>query len=189
MEKKIYRIALLLLVGIFLLAILYPYEPKLIDWSAPPSYDVRESDEIYFNNTRAVGYRTEESAALQQQGFKTHRYNKCLRDTTYPLINFTIVNFWRNDLAYIVAEPNKRDYFTGPQTLVVGDTSVVFDLDHMDFESHYRLAALLFEQQLSYHRPFLIIEGDSLLLYGTQSNEKANQTVLKDYFRLIGKFQ
>ena len=42
---------------------------------------------------------------------------------------------------------------------------------------------------LDYHRPFIIEGQDSLLLYGTQGNENANIEVLKDYFRLVGRFQ
>jgi len=51
------------------------------------------------------------------------------------------------------------------------------------------LAALLFQNAFDYHRAFIIQGGDSLLLYGTQGNEKANFEVLKDYFRLVGRFQ
>jgi hypothetical protein len=51
------------------------------------------------------------------------------------------------------------------------------------------LAALLFQNALDYHRPFIIEGQDSLLLYGTQGNENANIEVLKDYFRLVGRFQ
>lgn len=189
MNKKIYQIAIGFILSALLLSILWPYEPKLVDWSAPPTYSVLESDEIYFNNTRIVYYRTEESEALTTQGFKTHRATKALRDTTQPILNATIINHWRNDLAYIVFEPNSRTYFEAPVQIAAGDTSVVVDLNHMDFEEHYKLAALLFEKSINYERPYLIQGQDSLLLYGTQSNEKVNQVVMKDYFRLIGKYQ
>jgi hypothetical protein len=189
MEKKIRRIALFFFLGVFLLAILWPYESKLVHWDKTPDYHVLESDEIYFNNTRAVLYRTDERIELQKQGFKSHRYNKQLRDTSQPYVNFTIVNNWRQDMAYILLEPSAKSHLPIIHTIVVGDTAIDINLVKMGFEEHYELAAVLFEQSLSFQRPFLLHDGDSLLLYGTQGNEKANQTVLKDYFRLIGRYQ
>ena len=189
MNKKIYTIAVGFIVSALLLSILWPYEAKLVDWEAPPTYAVLESDEIYFNNTRIVYYRTEESKELTQQGFKTHRATKAFKDTAQPLMNATIINHWRNDLAYVVFEPNLRSYFEEPILLQIGDTAITLDINHMNFEDHYELAATLFERSLSYQRPYLIQGKDSLLLYGTQANEKVNQVVLKDYFRLVGKYQ
>ena len=62
-------------------------------------------------------------------------------------------------------------------------------LDHMDVSDHYRLAAWVFQNALDYRRAFIVQGRDSLLMNGTQSNEKANQAVLKDYFRLVGRYQ
>ena len=108
MEKKLYTYALAFIGAIVVLSVVWPYEHKLIDWRAPADYSVLESDEIFFNNTRIYKYRTDERAELTAQGFKTHRSLKCLRDTTVPFLNFSIVNNWRADQAYIVAEPNAR---------------------------------------------------------------------------------
>ena len=80
-------------------------------------------------------------------------------------------------------------FFRDPMVVITGTKTFNIDLDHMDFEEHYKLAASLFESSLEYTRPFIIQGGDSLLLYGTQVNEKVNAAVLKDYFRLIGRFQ
>ena len=111
MENRIYKLALGFITAALLLSVLWPYEQKLIDWDRPANYKVLESDELYFNNTRIVQYRTEESDALNQQGFKVHRSTKAFNDRTYPVLNFAIVNHWRNDLAYIVCEPNLRGLF------------------------------------------------------------------------------
>ena len=189
MGKNINRIALAIITAALLLSILWPYEPKLIDWSKTPTYQVLESDEIYFNNTRIIHYQTDESPELTQQGFKTHRSTRALRDTTLTYLNFVIINNWRNDQAYIVAEPSNRRFFRDPMVVITGTKTFNIDLDHMDFEEHYELAASLFESSLEYTRPFIIQDGDSLLLHGTQVNEKVNAAVLKDYFRLIGRFQ
>jgi len=187
--KNINRIALAFISGTLLLSILWPYEQKLLDWDKAPEYRVLESDEIYFNNTRIVAYRTEESKELTAQGFKTHRSTKALLDTTVAFVNFTIVNNWRADKAYIVMEPSDRKFFRSKTQVFCGQDTLDFDLDHMDFEQHYALAAKLFKHYLDYERPFIYDGKDSLLLYGTQGNEKANTTVLKDYFRLVGRFQ
>jgi hypothetical protein len=104
-------------------------------------------------------------------------------------LNFAIENNWRADQAYFVAEPNARKFFRDTVTVRVDTNEVKIYLDKMDFEQHYQLAALLFQNAFDYHRAFIIQGGDSLLLYGTQGNEKANFEVLKDYFRLVGRFQ
>ena len=189
MENSAYKLALGFITAALLLSILWPYEQKLIEWDNPANYKVLESDELYFNNTRIVQYRTEESDALNQQGFKVHRSTKALNDTTYPVLNFSIVNHWRNDLAYIVCEPNLRSLFGDTTAIAVGDTVVKLVIDHMDYNDHYAFAALLFQKMLDYQQPYLIQGQDSLLLFGTQPNLKNNTVVLKDYFRLIGRFQ
>lgn len=189
MENRIYKLALGFITAALLLSVLWPYEQKLIDWDSPANYEVLESDELYFNNTRIVQYRTEESDALNQQGFKVHRSTKAFNDTTYPVLNFAIVNHWRNDLAYIVCEPNLRGLFGDTSAIAIGDTTVKLVLDHMDYNDHYKFAALLFQKMLEYQQPYLIQGQDSLLLFGTQPNLKNNTVVLKDYFRLIGRFQ
>lgn len=189
MEKRLYRGALILFTAMLLLSILWPYEQKLQYWDMEPNYLVKESDEIFFNNTRIHQYRTEESAELDKQGFKVHRYLKCTYDTTQPLLNFTIINSWRTDQAYIIAEPNTRDYFSDTVYLALNDSVVTLSLDHMDFADHYRLAAWVFQNSLEYHRAYILQGLDSLLFNGTRSNEKANQAVLKDYFRLVGRYQ
>jgi len=189
MEKKLYRIALIFFTAMLLLSILWPYEQKLVDWQEAPSFSVRESDEIFFNNTRIHQYRTEESEALTKQGVKAHRYLKCTRDTTQPLINFTIINAWRTDQAFIIAEPNRRNYFHDTVRVAVNDSIALIYLDKMDYNAHYEFAAWIFENALAYNRAFILDGQDSLLLYGTQSNEKANLAVLKDYYRLIGRYQ
>ena len=189
MENRVYKLALGFITAALLLCILWPYEQKLIEWDKPANYKVLESGELYFNNTRIVQYRTEESDALNQQGFKVHRSTKALNDTTYPVLNFSIVNHWRNDLAYIVCEPNLRSLFGDTTAIAVGDTVVKFVIDHMDYNDHYAFAALLFQKMLDYQQPYLIQGQDSLLLFGTQPNLKNNTVVLKDYFRLIGRFQ
>ena len=189
MEKKLYRGALIFFTAMLLLSILWPYEQKLQHWDLEPSYLVKESDEIFFNNTRIHQYRTEERAELAQQGFRVHRNLNCTYDTTQPLLNFAIINSWRTDQAYIIAEPNTRSYFSNIVYISLGDSVATLSLDHMDFTDHYRLAAWVFQNSLEYRRAFIVQGTDSLLLNGTQSNEKANQAVLKDYFRLVGRYQ
>ena len=189
MENRIYKIALGFITVALFLSVIWPYEQKLIDWERPADYKVLESDELYFNNTRIVQYRTQESDALNQQGFKVHRSTKALTDTAYPVLNFAIVNHWRNDLAYIVCEPNQKRLFQDTSTIAFGDTTLEIALDHMDYNDHYAFAALLFQKMLNYQQPYLIQGQDSLLLFGTLPNLKNNTVVLKDYFRLIGRFQ
>lgn len=189
METKLRNYAIVFFVGVFLLAVLWPYEAKLVHWDLEPDFNVLESDEIYFNNTRSLFYRIEESDSLKKQGFRIHRFTKQYKDTLFPILNFTIVNHWRNDRAYILGEPIARAYWEDTITLSIADTTFDIFLNSMDFEEHYQLAATLFRYQLAYERPYIIENNDSLSLYGTRENENANLTVLKDYFRLVGRFQ
>ncbi len=189
MEQKLIKGAIAFFIAVFLLAILWPYQPKLIDWDLEPNYEVQEHAELFFNNTRITAYRTEESEALQEQGFKVHRSAKAVLDTTQPLVNYAIINHWRADRAYIIAEPNASSRWGEQAVLAFADTSLTVDWLHMDFEDHYRLAAQLFQAQLDNERIWLVGANDSTLLFGTQGNESANRTVLRDYFRLIGRYR
>lgn len=175
--------------AVFLLAILWPYQPELTEWDQPPNYEVKEHAELFFNNTRITAYRTEESDALNEQGFKVHRSAKALRDTSAPLVNYAIINHWRADRAYIIAEPNASSRWADSAQLAFADTTFAVRWSHMDFEDHYRLAALLFEAQLDNGQIWLVEPQDSTLLFGTRGNEAANRTVLRDYFRLIGRYR
>jgi len=189
MEKKLYRGALIFFMVMLLISILWPYEQKFKDWDLDPDYAVRESDEIFFNNTRIHLYSTEERKELAQQGFKAHRYLRCSKDTNNPFLNFTIINSWRTDQAYILAEPSEKDLFSDTVQITVHDSVVDFQLGHMDFEDHYTMAAWIFQNSLANQDAYLLIDGDSLNLFGTQGNQNANYVVLKDYFRLIGRYQ
>jgi hypothetical protein len=189
MGNKLYKAALGFISVALLLSILWPYNHKLIDFDVDPDFAVLESDEIYFNNTRIVHYRTTENEDLTAAGFKLHRMTKILEDSSSSHFNFAIINHWREDRAYIVAEPNNRFVLSDTVSVAIGDTLLTLPLDHMDYKDHYAFATEIFKRSLTYDLPYLIEGKDSIFLFGTKPNAKTNQVILKDYFRLIGRFR
>ena len=176
MENRVYKLALGFITAALLLSVLWPYEQKLIDWDSPANYEVWKA--MSCTSTTHESYNTEQKKAMRQPTRISVHRRLAFNDTTYPVLNFAIVNHWRNDLAYIVCEPNLRCLFGDTSAIAIGDTTVKLVLDHMDYNDHYSFAALLFQKMLEYQQPS---RSDSLLLFGTQPNLKNNTVVLKDY--------
>ena len=189
MANKLYKSALGFIVGALLLSILWPYKHQLIDFDLEPDFAVLESNEIYFNNTRIVHYKTTESEDLNTAGFKVHRMSKFQKVSIKTHFNFAIINHWREDRAYIVLEPNNPSLFSDTINIAVGDTMMKLQINHMDYRDHYSFASEIFKRSLNYELPYMVNHEDSTLLFGTKPNGKTNEVILKDYFRLIGRFQ
>ena len=189
MANKLYKSALGFIVGALLLSILWPYKHQLIDFDLEPDFAVLESNEIYFNNTRIVHYKTTESENLNTAGFKVHRMSKFQKDSIKTHFNFAIINHWREDRAYIVFEPINPSLFSDTINIAVGDTMIKLQIDHMDYRDHYSFASEIFKRSLNYELPYMVNHEDSTLLFGTKPNGKTNEVILKDYFRLIGRFR
>ena len=96
---------------------------------------------------------------------------------------------WREDRAYIVLEPINPSLFSDTINIAVGDTMMKLQIDHMDYRDHYSFASEIFKRSLNYELPYMVNDEDSTLLFGTKSNGKTNEVILKDYFRLIGRFR
>ena len=189
MANKLYKSALGFIVGALLLSILWPYKHQLIDFDLEPDFAVLESNEIYFNNTRIVHYKTTESEDLNTAGFKVHRMSKFQKDSIKTHFNFAIINHWREDRAYIVFEPINPSLFSDTINIAVGDTMMKLQIDHMDYRDHYSFASEIFKRSLNYELPYMVNDADSTLLFGPKPNGKTNEVILKDYFRLIGRFR
>jgi hypothetical protein len=189
MGNKIYKSALGFILGALLLSILWPYEQQLIDFDLEPDFNVLESDEIYFNNTRLVYYRTTESEDLNTAGFKVHRMSKFQQDSTNEFVNFAIINHWREDRAYIVLEASSPSDFRDTIFIAVGDTLIKILLERMDYRDHYGFASEILKRSLNYEIPYRVTNTDSTILFGTTQNANINEVILKDYFRLVGRFR
>ena len=189
MVNKLYKSALGFIVGALLLSILWPYKHQLIDFDLEPDFTVLEGNEMYFNNTRIVHYKTTESAELNTAGLKVHRMSKFQKDSIKTHYNFAIINHWREDRAYIILEPSNPSFFSDTISVAVGDTVMNLQIDYMDYKDHYSFASEIFKRSLNYELPYVVDGSDSTLLFGTKPNGKTNGVILKDYFRLIGRFR
>ena len=187
--NMLYRSAIGFILGALLLCILWPYKHQFIDNDLKPNFTVLESDEMYFNNTRTLHYRTIENEDLNTAGFRIHRMSKSLKDTSSNYFNFAIINHWKEDCAYIVLEPSNSSFFSDTTSIAIGDTMMNILINRMDYENHYYVASEIFKRSLNYEIPYLISGNDSAFLFGTYKNTKINEITLKDYFRLIGKFR
>ncbi len=184
-----YKSAIGFILGLLLLSIIWPYKPQLIDDSKEPDFKTLESDEIFFNNTRILHYRTIENEDLNTAGFRVHRISKSLKDTSFNYFNFAIINHWKEDCAYIVLEPSNSSFFADTISITIGDTLMRISINRMDYKDHYNVASEIFKRSLNHEIPYSISDNDSSFLFGTKANTKINEITLKDYFRLIGKFR
>ena len=98
-----------------------------------------------------------------------------------PNINFFIVQNWRNSEAYIMSKPS--DVFQD-SVLSLQHQRISYPFEKMTNEDHYKLAAQLFLGNMNNQ----LTTDDLQSVFGDAENVKANMTVLKDYFRLIGKY-
>ena len=115
--------------------------------------------------------------------------SKFQKDSIKTHFNFAIINHWREDRAYIVLEPSNPSLFSDTINIAVGDTMMKLQIDHMDYRDHYSFASEIFKRSLNYELPYMVNNEDSTLLFGTKPNGKTNEVILKDYFRLIGRFR
>ena len=177
MEKYLGKGILVFTLLILGLAFLFPYEPKLENINEL-SFNTTGEARLFFNNTRAFYYGFKE---LEEAGFTTYTFGGTDKTNTFSGLNFFIVQNWRDSEAYIMCRPSALFNDT---VLTIGDSTRQFKFDTMTNTDHYGLAAALFSEYMAHGSTAQLND-----IFGSQKNTKANITVLKDYFRLIGKYQ
>lgn len=183
MEKKIYKGVAIFIGFILLLAVAFPAEKKVYDLDEV-SFEAKQSTTLYFKNTRAFYYAMAENG---EAGFNVYRYGKCLKDSTTSYLNFILIHNWRSDEAYIFTEPSKALLAQGAVEVSVGDSTWIYNKASMNNESQYRFAAAAFTALMA-EKP-ITINNNQTNLFGTIENQKANLTVLEDYFKWVYKYR
>lgn len=181
MEKKLYKGVLIFIGFILVIAVAFPAKKKVYNLDEI-SFETKQSTTLYFKNTRAFYYAMAEN---QEAGFEVYRYGKCLKIDTMAYLNFILIHNWRVDEAYIFTEPSKKLLEKGPVEVAIGDSIWVFDKTTMNNEAQYSFAAASFKALLA-EKPITI---GSQNLFGTIENQKANLTVLEDYFKWVYKYR
>jgi hypothetical protein len=183
MEKKLYKGVLIFIGFILLIAVAFPAKKKIYDLN-DVSFEAKQSTTLYFKNTRAFYYAMAEN---QEAGFDVYRYGKCLKDDSVAYLNFILIHNWRGDEAYVFTEPSKALLEKGPIQVTVGDTTWIYDKTTMNNEAQYQFAAATFTALMA-EKP-VQINNDQTNLFGTKENQKANLTVLEDYFKWVYKYR
>ena len=182
MNKGLTRGLLLFIGAILLLAFLFPYQPKAKNLNEL-TFDTQSNSELFFTNTRAFYYDLED---MSEAGFKVYHFGNLLAADTVAYINFYIVHNWRQSEAYIMIEPSALLAAKDSFSIQTKDTAIGISLSQMNNANHYRVGAIIFQSLLDKSPVFL--NNTNQNIFGTANNEQQNFKVLKDYFKLIGKY-
>jgi hypothetical protein len=183
MEKKLYKFVFILVAIALALAFLFPAERKAYNLENT-SFDAQQSTTLFFKNTRAFYYGLEE---MPEAGFDVYRYGKTTQADTGIFLNFIIVHNWRTNEVYIVTEPSTAFLNLCPVTITFGDSTFLFDKSVMNNNAQFEFAAKVFLALLE-NVPVKLKERNTAI-FGSDENQSANLTVLKDYFRWVYKYR
>jgi hypothetical protein len=183
MEKKLYTAVLVFIACILLIAVAFPAEKKVYNLN-DVSFATKQSTTLYFKNTRAFYYAMAEN---QEAGFDVYRYGKCTKDDSVAYLNFILIHNWRGDEVYVFTEPSQALLNKGPVEVTVGDSVWKYDKTTMNSEDQYHFAAAVFTALMA-EKP-ITMGNEQRNLFGTADNQKANFTVLEDYFKWVYKYR
>ncbi len=178
MEKNLGKIIISIVGGILLLAMLFPYKPQAHNLDEI-SFATTSEARLFFNNTRAFYYSFKD---MDEAGFTVYEYGGTDKTNSIPCLNFFIVQNWRESEAYIMSKPSSHFQ---DSLIHVKDLSLAYRFEHMTNQDHFALAAVLFQKLINEE----VGRSELDKIFGNAENTKANLTVLKDYFRLIEKYQ
>lgn len=162
-------------------------EHKPLKKSKEIAFRVLENEELYFKNVRSFYYDKEVREDAQ---FDLYRIRTRRKDSTVPTVNFVIVNNWRMDEAYVLAEQN----FDAGDELLIRHRSApdepydTLALNLSNNAEHYAFAravysALAEEEQLE------VMKGRRFYpLYQDGKELGSILKTLKDYFKLVGQY-
>lgn len=159
-------------------------EHKPLKKIAEVSFHVQENEELYFKNIRSYYYETEEREDAQ---FYLYRLKSRRKDSLQPTLNLTIVNNWRMDQAYILIEPNFDSQQDLQLTFQIDNRLDTLQGDLLNTPKHYELAMRIYET-ITQEGSVQTLEENPKNLFVKEEDRQAAIRVLKDYFKLVGKF-
>jgi hypothetical protein len=150
---------------------------------AEVNFTTTESATLYFKNMRAYFYDLEEE---EKSGFNIYRIGS--REEGNSKLHFMIVQNWKMNEAYIMAESDLLDLESSPlQIISRTDQSDTLILEAADAESNYIFAGQLFTA-LERDASFAIL-GNNYEEAIDEAQIKSMKTSLKDYFKWVGKLR
>ena len=183
MEKKLISAVLVFVVGLLLLAFLFPSKKEVYNIEQH-SFAAMQSTTLYFKNTRAFYYGLTE---MDEAGFNVYRFGKTLKTDTSAYLNFILVHNWRADEVYVATEPSPEFLAMGPVDVLLGDTTFTFNKAAMNNEAQYDFAAVVFLALLKQKE--VRFSDSNKNIFGNTANQDANFTVLEDYFKWVYKYR
>ena len=157
------------------------------------SFSTTESSELYFKNVRSYFYQILEDP---KSGFIHYRIKSRNKDSLQPSINFLLLNNWRFDEAYVMAEGNEALSSLEGLTLsiVTAEDSSAYIFHRYTNYEHWMMAGRVYMALRDDNTRFwlsgpqesstgqkdieILIEGDE---------RKSLRKTLRDYFKLVGK--
>jgi hypothetical protein len=184
-QNPLVRAFLLFISGMLLLAFLFAPEKKPLDLRTV-SFTHTSSSLLYFKNIRSFYYNVHVD---KKSRFTLYRLKRRNIDTTQLWLQFTIVSNPLMDESYIYTELNLPEQNPHPVVLlprVNGD--ITLPLNRLNNESHYALAAEVFNQLLLEEPLYLMHDRDTIQeLFATKQSRYTARIVLEDYFKLVNK--
>lgn len=150
------------------------------------SFHMPENEELFFKNLRAFYYDYEYK---DDANFKIYRIKTREKDTTLKHVNFTIVQNWLQDEAYIYPEisglPNDSAWLLCVHPNNKIDTFPLFEVNAWQ---HFQTASLVY-MALREGANFKLKnkQGQTFALWENPNQMQSIKKTLKDYFKLVGK--
>lgn len=157
------------------------------------SFQTTESSELYFKNVRSYFYEIWDDP---KSGFVHYRIKSRNKDSLKPTINFLLLNNWRFDEAYIMAEGNDALSTLEGLTLSIAtsEDSSSYTFDNFTNYEHWMLSGRIY-MALRDDRSRFWLSGpksnasgrEALEVFTEGEDRKSLKKTLRDYFKLTGK--
>lgn len=177
----IHKIFIAVLEFLVLLMFLFPPSPKNVNFTEV-DFSVADSDQMFFNNLRAYYYEQEKDTL---GGFMLMRLKKSLQEPN--AFRFVIARNLEQKEAYIYLESQKEMIRDTLMLEVISATVIdsTIALTSFDMMAQFQFAGLCY-QLFSDEQLSLDYNGEA---FQSANMRKYNETVLKDYFKLVGKIR
>lgn len=184
----------LFLIGLVLLSILAScntdadkrIDPELLNFS------VTDESKLYFKNVRQSDYDFDDESNV---GVHIFRLKKRTKAADYPVLNLVLAHNWRNDVAYLIYEPNSAMV---ADTAILENVTFVFksagsepqilEYSMDNVKSLSSSIANIYNAILDKKTVYWIRDGEETPLFNGKAEEDAFRITCFDYYKLINAF-
>ncbi len=152
-------------------------------------FHTSESSELYFKNVRSYFYEIWDDP---KSGFVHYRIKSRNQEKEVPSVNFLILNNWRFDEAYVVAEGNEAIETLEGLNLSIStesDSSIFLFNQFTNYEHWHLAGSVYLALNDEESRFWLSSDREVVEIYKYDDERKSIQKTLNDYFKLVGKIQ